>query len=85
MSVFYVPALRNKNTFWPKAMTIEKGIAAAIWRLSTGNSGRETSKVFGIGLSTACKLLVEFCTAVCHLAPQFVPFPKNSRENAREI
>ena len=39
----------------------------------------------GIGLSTACKLLAEFCTAVCHLAPQLISFPKNGRETAREI
>ena len=30
-------------------------------------------------------MLAEFCTAVCHLAPQFISFPKNGRETAWEI
>ena len=30
-------------------------------------------------------MLAEFCTAVCHLAPQLISFPKNGRETAREI
>ena len=71
------PSIEKQNTFWREAITVEKRIAIAIWRLSTGNSYRATSKVFGIGLSTACKLLAEFCTAVCHLALQLISFPKN--------
>ena len=79
------PSIEKQNTFWREAITIEKRIAVAIWRRSTGNSCRATSKVFGIGLSTACKSLAEFCTAVCHLAPQFISFPKNGRETPRKI
>ena len=79
------PSIEKQNTFWREAITVEKRIAVAIWRTATGNSYRATSKIFIIGLSTACKLLAELCTAVCHLAPQFISFPKNSTETAREI
>ena len=79
------PSIEKQNAFWREAITVEKRIAVAIWRLSTGNLYRATSKVFGIGLSTACKLLDEFYSAVFHLAPQFISFPKNGRETAREI
>ena len=74
LSIVYHPALRNKTFFWREAITFEKRITVAIWRLSTGNSYRATSQVFGIGLLTACKLLAEFCTAACHLVPQFISF-----------
>ena len=79
------PSIEKQNTFWREAITVEKRIAVAIWRLSTGNSHRATSKVFGIGLSIACKLLAEFCTAVCHQTPQFILFHKNGEETAWEI
>ena len=78
------PRIEKQNTFWREVITVEKRIAVTVWSLSTGNSYRTTSKVFGISLSTACKLLVEFCTAVCPLAPKFISFPKNGREIARE-
>ena len=79
------PSIEKQNTFWREAITVEKRIAVAIWRTATGTSYRATSKIFIIGLSTACKLLAELCTAVCHLAPQFISFPKNSTETAPEI
>ena len=78
------PSIQKQNTFWREAITVEKRIALAIWRLPTGNLYKAISKVFGIGLSTACKLLAEFCTAVCHLAPQFISFPRNGRETVTE-
>ena len=78
-------SIEKQNTFWREAITVEKRIAVAIWRLSNGNSYRVSNKVFEIGLSIACKLLAEFFTAVCHLVPQFTSFPKNGRETAREI
>ena len=79
------PSIEKQNTFWREAITVEKRIAVAIWRTATGNSYRATNKIFIIGLSTACKLLAELCTAVCHLDPEFISFPKNSGETAREI
>ena len=78
------PRIEKQNTFWREVITVEKRIAVTVWSLSTGNLYRATSEVFGISLSTACKLLAEFCTAVCHVAPQFISFPKNSREIAWE-
>ena len=69
------PSVEKQNLFRREAITFELRITVAIWRLSTGNSYRATSQVFGIGLLTACKLLAEFCTAACHLAPQFITFP----------
>ena len=66
------PSIEKQNIFWWEAITVEKRIAVAICQLSTGNLYRATSKVFGIGLSIACKLLAEFCSTICHLTPQFI-------------
>lgn len=38
----------------------------ALWRLATGNEYRTLQELFGVGLSTACEILEEFVTALCH-------------------
>lgn len=47
-----------------RAILVEKRVAAALWRLATGNSYRTTGLVFGVGRCTALKLKNEFCSAL---------------------
>ena len=44
--------MAKADTVFRKAVPIEKRVGVALWRLSTGNSFRTISKVFGIGKST---------------------------------
>ena len=75
----------KRNTRFRKSICIEKRIALAIWRLCTGNSYRNASKVFGVGISTACTIVNRFCTEIAALAGDFIHFPRNGRETADEI
>ena len=55
-------ALEKQDTHdMRKAIRVEKRVAIAIWRLSTGNSFRSVAKTFAIGKSTAVKVTREFC------------------------
>ena len=75
----------GRNTFWRNATAVEKRVAVAIWRLSTGNSFRTISKVFGIGLSTSSEICMEFYRILSKLANDFIKFPKNDQETAIAI
>ena len=79
------PRLAKQNTQLRRAIPVEKRVAIAIWRLSTGNSFRSVAKTFAVGKSTAVKILREFCTEIARLSPQFIKFPSNRRENAQAI
>ena len=41
--------MAKADTVFRKAVPIEKRVEVGLWRLSTGNSFRTISKVFGIG------------------------------------
>ena len=56
------PRLERRDTQLRKAIPIEKPVAIAIWRLSTGNSFRSVAKTFAVGKSIAVKITREFCT-----------------------
>ena len=75
----------KRNTIYICNMYRKKRIALAIWSLSTGNSYRSVSNVFGVGISTACTIVNRFCTEIAALAGDFIQFPRNGRETAEEI
>ena len=50
----------DATLFLQNTVAVEKRVAVAIWRLSTGNSFRTVSNVFGIGLSTSSEIGMEF-------------------------
>ena len=60
--------------FW-KAIKVEKRLAIVIWRLSTGNSYRSVSRVFGVGKSTVNKIFQHGINYIVQLAPTFIKFP----------
>ena len=77
--------MKRRDTFWRNAIAVKKRVAVAIWRLSTGNSFRTVSKVFGIGLSTSSEIWMEFCRIMSKLAHNFIKFPQNGQEIAITI
>ncbi|CAM4604178.1 unnamed protein product [Lepidochelys kempii] len=46
------PALRHKNTKMRGALTVEKQVAIALWKLATPDSYRSVGNQFGVGKST---------------------------------
>ena len=80
-----MPRLAKQDTQLRRAIPIEKRVAIAIWRLSTGNSFRSVAKTFAVAKSTAVKISREFCTEIARLSPQFIKFPSSRRENAQAI
>ena len=56
--------MEKQNTFFRKAIPMEKRVAVALWRLAIGNTYRSISKVFGIGLTSVAKIVYEFCESI---------------------
>ena len=77
--------MQKQNTTFRNSIKIEKRVSVALWRLSTGNSYRTISKVFGIAKSTVVKIVNNFCAEICNISHQFIKFPKNAVEAASQI
>ena len=77
--------LEKGNTNFRQAIPIQKRVAIALWRLSTGNSYRSTAAVFGVGKSTAVQITNKFCKSIVKVADNFIKFPKTERETAIAI
>ena len=60
--------MQKQNTTFRNSIKIEKRVAVALWRLSTGNSYRTVSKVFSIAKSTVVKIVNNFCAEICRLS-----------------
>ena len=72
----------KSDTNFRKAITIQKRVAIALWRLSTGNSFRSTAAVFGVGKSSAVYITKQFCNCIAKRACNFIKFPRNERETS---
>ena len=68
--------MRKEDTYFQKTISIQKRVACALWRLSTGNLFRVVSKVFGVGRSTISQTLKEFCKTLRKEPSRFIKFPK---------
>ena len=79
------PRLQKQDTNFRKSIPIEKRVAIAIWRISTGNSFRTVSKTFAVGKSTSVIITREFCREITRISSQFIKFPKSRKETAKEI
>ena len=79
------PALKKRDTQFRRAIPIEKRVAIALWRLSTGNSFRTVAKTFAVGKSTAVQITREFCSEMLRLAPRYIHFPRSRKETAEAI
>ena len=63
--------MRKEDTYFRKTISIQKRVPCALWQLSTGNSYRVVSKVFGVTLRKK--------------SSRFIKFPKTRMEVALEI
>ena len=79
------PRLEKQDTQLRKAIPVEKRVAVALWRLSTGNSFRTVSKTFAIGKSSAVSIKREFCSEIFRLSADFIKFPISQLDTAKAI
>ena len=79
------PQLMRQNTILREAITVEKRVAVALWRLATGISYRTVGLTFGIGRCTAMNVKDEFCSALMRRANDFIKFPKAEAETRQAI
>ena len=77
--------MRKEDTYFRKTISIQKPVPCALWRLSTGNSCRVVSKVFGVGRSTVSQIVKEFCKTLRKKSSRFKKFPKIRMKVALEI
>ena len=77
--------MAKADTVFGKAVPKEKRVEVELWRLSTGNSFRTISKVFGIGKSTVIKSVNELISELVRLSPEFIKFPKTTLETGAKI
>ena len=77
--------MRKEDTYFRKTISIQKRVACALWRLSTENSYRVVSKVFGVGRSTISQIVKEFCKVLRKKSSRFIKFPETRMEVALEI
>ena len=77
--------MRKEDNYFRKTISIQKRVACALWQLSTGNSYRVVSKVFGVGRSTVSQIVKEFCKTICKNYSRFIKFLKTRTEVALEI
>lgn len=68
--------LAKKDTNYRFCVPVQKRVAIAIWKLSTGSEYRTISHLFGVGLSTVFNCVQEFCNAVIRvLLPVHITTP----------
>ena len=79
------PELVRQNTILRQAISIEKRVGVALWRLATGNSYRTVGLTFGIGRCTAMNLKDEFCTALLRRANDFIKFPNTEAKTRQSV
>ncbi|KAM7175411.1 uncharacterized protein RBU57_001592 [Macrochelys suwanniensis] len=60
----FAPALRRKDTRLRAALTVEKQVAIAIWKLATPDCYRSVANQFGVGKSTVGIVLMQVCKAI---------------------
>ncbi|CAM4652789.1 unnamed protein product [Lepidochelys kempii] len=58
------PTLRHKDMRLRAALTLEKQVAIAIWKLATPDSYRSVANQFGVGKLTVGIVLMQVCRAI---------------------
>ena len=74
------PNLSKEDTKFRKSIPVQKRVAIALWRLSTGNSFRAIAKTFAVGKSTAVSITKDFCKKMRRLSKEYIKFPVTSDE-----
>ncbi|KAL4563799.1 hypothetical protein LXL04_027845 [Taraxacum kok-saghyz] len=69
-------AITKKDTMLRMAIPVRQRVAVCIYRLATGDPLRTVSTLFGLGISTCHKLVLEVCAAIrTVLMPKFLQWP----------
>lgn len=77
--------LEKEDTLFRKAIPLQKRIAIALYTLGSSGEFRTISNLFGVGKSTVCKILDEFCQEVWNrLAPVYLNSIPLTRETIEE-
>ncbi|XP_050337797.1 putative nuclease HARBI1 [Bactrocera neohumeralis] len=78
--------LQKMDTNYRKAVPIEKRVAITLFALGSSAEYRSIANMFGVGKSTVCEILLEFCTEIWRLLQPscFKMLPLN-RENITEL
>lgn len=82
---FVGPDLEKQNTVMRDAISVERRLAIALWRLASGDTYRSTGLQFGIGRSTAFKITHEVCLLLTRLTSRFIKFPDDEEACAQNI
>ncbi|KAG6939890.1 hypothetical protein G0U57_020772, partial [Chelydra serpentina] len=61
------PALKRQDTRMRAALTIQKGVAIALWKLATPDSYRSVANQFGVGKSTVGVAVMQVAHAIVDL------------------
>lgn len=73
-------AVTKKDTMLRMAIPVRQRVAVCIYRLATGDPLRKVSALFGLGISTCHKLVLEVCAAIkTVLMPKFIQWPDQER------
>uniref|UniRef100_A0A8C3FK40 DDE Tnp4 domain-containing protein n=1 Tax=Chrysemys picta bellii TaxID=8478 RepID=A0A8C3FK40_CHRPI len=64
---FLSPALKHQNTKVRAAITVEKRVAIALWKLATPDSYRSVGNRFGVGKSTVGAAVMQVAKAITEL------------------
>ncbi|GJU04928.1 antagonist of like heterochromatin protein 1-like protein [Tanacetum coccineum] len=70
----------KKDTMLRMAIPVRQRVAVCLYRLATGDPLRTVSTLFGLGISTCHKLVLEVCAAIKNvLMPKFLQWPNDER------
>ncbi|KAJ0864727.1 putative harbinger transposase-derived nuclease domain-containing protein [Helianthus annuus] len=73
-------AVNKKDTMLRLAIPVRQRVAVCLYRLATGDPLRTVSNLFGLGISTCHKLVLEVCAAIRNvLMPKFLQWPDSER------
>ncbi|KAM7167296.1 uncharacterized protein RBU57_005846 [Macrochelys suwanniensis] len=74
------PALRRKDTRLRAALTVEKRVAIAIWKLATPDCYRSVANQFEVGKSTVGIVLMQVCRAINRILLRRTVTPGNVQD-----
>ncbi len=74
------PALEKLDTNYRVSVPLQKRVAIALWKLATNSEYRSVSHLFGVGNSTACDCVKDFCSSVEYiLLPEVITIPQTEK------
>ncbi|XP_036320800.1 protein ALP1-like [Rhagoletis pomonella] len=69
----FLKNLHKADTNWRNAIPLQKRVAIALFTLGSSGEYRVVSELFGVGISTVCTILWEFCEEVWQaLSAQYI-------------